>query len=174
MRREPLVAAAGVVAIGLGAAVLGRADVTRWLYRGHRPHRLARFLNGVWARMAASGIVPTRLVTLEVTARKSGRTISLPLVMVVVDGERYLVSMLGAEVQWVQNVRAAGGRAILRSGGREEIQLDEVPVEVRAPILKAYLDRAPGARAHIPVDKDAALEAFEKIAADYPVFRLGR
>ncbi|HYL36188.1 MAG TPA: nitroreductase/quinone reductase family protein [Bryobacteraceae bacterium] len=111
-------------------------------------------------------------MTLEVVGRKSGRTISLPVVIAVVDGQRYLVSMLGDNVQWVQNVRAAGGRAVLRSGGREEVQLEEVPAEQRAPILRAYLERAPGARPHVPVSKDAALAEFEKIAAAFPVFRV--
>jgi len=82
------------------------------------------------------------------------------------------VSMLGDNVQWVHNVRAAGGRAVLRSGGREEIQLEEVPTDQRAPILRAYLRRAPGARPHVPVNKDAALAEFEKIAGAFPIFRL--
>jgi hypothetical protein len=42
----------------------------------------------------------------------------------------------------------------------------------RAPILKAYLQLAPGARPHIPVNKDAPVSEFEKIASKYPVFRL--
>jgi deazaflavin-dependent oxidoreductase (nitroreductase family) len=109
---------------------------------------------------------------MEVTGRKSGRTFSLPVVVAIVDGQRYLVSMLGDNVQWVQNVRAAGGRAVLRSGGREQIQLEEVPVDQRAPILKAYLQRAPGARPHVPVKKDATLAEFQKIAAAFPVFRV--
>ena len=75
-------------------------------------------------------------------------------------------------MHWVHNVRAAGGRAVLRSGGREEIQLEEVPTDQRAPILRAYLQRAPGARPHVPVNKDAARAEFEKIAAAFPVFRL--
>jgi len=89
-----------------------------------------------------------------------------------VDGERYLVSMLGENVSWVQNVRAAGGRAVLRSGGREEVQLEEVPAEQRAPILRAYLRRAPGARPHVPVNKDATIEEFQRVAAAFPVFRV--
>lgn len=95
--------------------------------------------------MASSGVASNYLVTLEVTGRKSGRTVSLPLVMVVVDGQRYLVSMLGENVQWVHNVRAAGGRAVIRSGGLEKIRLEEVSADQRAPILRAYLQRAPGA-----------------------------
>ncbi|HWO02724.1 MAG TPA: nitroreductase/quinone reductase family protein [Blastocatellia bacterium] len=122
--------------------------------------------------MASSGIASNYLVTLEVIGRKSGRIVSMPLVMVVVDGQRYLVSMLGDNVQWVNNVRAADGRAVLRSGGREEIQLEEVPTDQRAHILRAYLQQAPGARPHVPVNKDAPLAEFEKIAAAFPVFHL--
>src|SRR3990172_2819170 len=122
------------------------SDFTRWLYRGQRPNWIARSLNRATAAVASSGVASNYLVTLEVTGRTSGRIVSLPLVMVVVDGQRYLVSMLGENVQWVHNVRAAGGRAVLRSGGREEIQLEEVPTDQRAPILRAYLQRAPGAR----------------------------
>jgi hypothetical protein len=103
---------------------------------------------------------------------KVGGMIAFPLVMVVVDGERYLVSMLGDNVNWVHNVRAANGRAILRSGECKDIQLEEVSARQRAAILKAYLQRAPGARPHFPVNKDAALVEFQKIAAAYPVFRV--
>ena len=147
-------------------------DFKRWLYHGQRPNWIARILNRMWAVIHATGIAPNYLVTLDVVGRKSGRTVSLPLVMAVVDGQRYLVSMLGEDAQWVRNVRAANGKAALLSGGREEVQLEEVPADQRAPILKAYLKRAPGARPHMPVNKDAALEEFEKVAAAFPVFRV--
>jgi hypothetical protein len=57
-------------------------------------------------------------------------------------------------------------------GSLEEIRLEEVPAGQRAPILKAYLQRAPGARPHVPVNKDAALSEFDNIAAAIPVFRV--
>src|SRR5438034_222121 len=129
-------------------------------------------MNRASAAVASSGVASNYLVTLEVTGRKSGRIVSLPMVMAVVDGQRYLVSMLGDNVQWVHNVRAAGGRAVLRSGGREEIHLEEVPADHRAPILRTYLQRAPGARPHVPVNKDAGLAEFQKVAAAFPVFRI--
>jgi deazaflavin-dependent oxidoreductase (nitroreductase family) len=144
----------------------------RWMYRGHRPHWMARIANRGWATVASLGVASDLLVTLEVVGRKSRRNVSLPLVVAVVDGQRFLVSMLGNHAQWVQNVRAARGRAVLRSGGRERVQLEEIPIEQRAPILKAYLQRAPGARPHLPVDKDAPLNEFAKIAAAFPVFRV--
>jgi hypothetical protein len=147
-------------------------DFTRWLYRGQRPNWMARILNRASASLASAGVASNYLVTLEVAGRQSGRIVSLPLVIAVVDGQQYLVSMLGDSVHWVHNVRASGGRAVLRSGAREEVQLEEVPANQRAPILRAYLQQAPGARPHVPVNKDATLAEFQKVAAAFPVFRL--
>ena len=147
----------------------------RWLYRGGHPNTLARILNRISARVHALGIAPNYFVTLEVRGRRTGRAISFPLALAVVDGERYLVSMLGPDASWVRNLRAADGQALLRHGRIERVRLEEVLVEERGCVLKIYLHRAPGARAHIPVDKDAALSEFDAIAARVPVFRvLGR
>jgi hypothetical protein len=63
-----------------------------------------------------------------------------------------------------------GGEAVLRHGRREEVRLEEVAPERRASVLKAYLERAPNART--PVDKDAPLEEFERVAPRLPVFRV--
>lgn len=144
----------------------------RWMYRGGRPNGVARMLNRGWAALHSLGLFPNYLVTLEVVGRQSGKTIRFPLAMVVMNGNRYLVSMLGEEANWVRNVQAAGGEAWLQHGKREHVLLKEVEVKHRAPILKAYLQRAPGARPHIPVHKDAPLAEFEKISARYPVFEL--
>ena len=80
--------------------------------------------------------------------------------------------MLGENAAWVRNVRAAGGSAVLRHGRREEIRLEEIPAGERARLLKAHLRRAPGARPHVAVDKDAPLPEFERIAATIPVFHV--
>jgi len=147
-------------------------SLKRWLYQGGRPNRLAAIINWGWAMVHSTGIAPNYLVTLEVRGRRSGRLISLPLAMTIVDGERYLVSMLGTEATWVRNVKAAGGQATLRHGRREAVRLDELAVDQRARVLKAYLQRAPGARPHVPVDKAAPLAEFERVAAQFPVFHV--
>jgi deazaflavin-dependent oxidoreductase (nitroreductase family) len=136
---------------------------TRWLYRGGRPNPLARAVNAVWARVFATGRAPWPVATLEVLGRKSGRPVRLPVVVADLDGERYLVSMLGEGTNWVRNVRAAGHRAV---------RLDEVPVEDRAPIIKRYCQVATSGRVHIPVQPDAPVSEFEPIAGRYPVFRI--
>src|SRR5947209_772072 len=115
-------------------------NLAKWLYRGGRPNRVASVMNRCSAAVHALGVAPNYLVTLEVRGRRSGRMISLPLVMAVVEGERYLVSMLGAEVDWVRNVKAAGGNVTLRHGRREEVRLEEVPADRRAPRPEGLLE----------------------------------
>ena len=145
----------------------------RWIYRAGRPALIARVLNRIAAIQYSAGVLsPTRSVTLEVTGRRTGRQVSFPVVAAEYNGERYLVSMLGNDANWVRNVRAAGGRAVLRRGGRERVLLVEVEHAARAPILRRYLAVAPGARPHLPVGKNAQLEEFEQIAGQFPVFRI--
>jgi hypothetical protein len=56
-------------------------------------------------------------------------------VMVEHQGQRFIVS-LGGESEWVRNVRAAAGKAILRRGKRTPVCL--VPPAERPPVLLAY------------------------------------
>lgn len=142
----------------------------RWLYRGGRPNPLARAMNRTSAWLHSAGLLGSTAVTLEVRGRRSGRLVSFPLVLAQHERAQYLVSMLGEDAQWVHNVRADGGRAVLSRRG--PVRLVEVPVDERAPILRRYLELAPGARAHIPVDRRAPLADFVAVAARYPVFRV--
>ena len=148
------------------------ANYLRWLYRSGRPNWFARLQNNASAWVFGAGIWPERVAALEVVGRRLGRVSSFPVAIADLGGKNYLVSMLGDRANWVLNVRADGGRAVLRHGVREAVRLVEVPVSERAPILKRYLEVAPGARPHIPVQPDAPLEEFEKIAASFPVFRI--
>jgi F420H(2)-dependent quinone reductase len=144
----------------------------RWLYRGGHPNRFARLQNRGTAVAFAAGILPKRAAALEIRGRRTGRVVSFPVVITDFEGERYLVSMLGKNTNWVRNLKAADGRAVLRHGRRENVHLAEVDPGVSAPILRRYLQLAPGARPHIPVDRTAPLADFERVAADYPVFRV--
>jgi hypothetical protein len=114
----------------------------------------------------------SRGIRLEVRGRRSGKPVSLPVVVADYEGSRYLVSMLGSEANGVRNVRAAEGQATLVRRGRRPVRLVEVPVDQRAAILRRYLDVAPEARPHIPVSRKAPLGEFEQIAAQFPVFRI--
>jgi deazaflavin-dependent oxidoreductase (nitroreductase family) len=143
----------------------------RLFYRDWRPTRLGRIANAVSGWYAAAGFPPHRQVALETTGRRSGRQRTQPVVIAESGGQRYLVSMLGHGSGWVKNVRA-NPEAVLRHGRREPVTLVEVPAGERAPILKEYTRVATSGRTHFPVEPDAAIEEFEAIAEDYPVFRI--
>jgi hypothetical protein len=144
----------------------------RAMYAGGRGDRTARRFSRLWAATFGLGLAPRRWVTLEVRGRRTGRTVRFPLGMADWDGQWYLVPMLGRQCNWVLNVRAADGRAVLRRRRRVGCQLAEVPVAGRAVLIRRYLRQVPGARPHIPVGPHSALADFEAIAPLYPVFRV--
>ena len=166
----------GVVGLTGAYALYLRSDArrngNRLYYRAGRPNRAGRAVGRGYALFCGLGLGPSWAVALETVGWRSGRVSSIPLVIGELEGKRYLVSMLGEQSPWVHNVRAAGGRAVIRHGRRRTVHLTEVPPGERAPIIKAYLSRAAGARPHIRVDASAPLEAFDRIAGAYPVFRI--
>jgi hypothetical protein len=89
-----------------------------------------------------------------------------------VGGEWYLVSMLGESSGWVLNVRAADGEARLHRRGSRPCRLIEIPPEARGPILRRYLEKVPGGRPHIPVERDAPQRDLDAAALSIPVFRV--
>jgi hypothetical protein len=142
-------------------------------YRDRRPTRAGRVANRFTMLWSRYGGPPSYMVELETRSPRSGRWNRVPIVIGAYNGKEYAVSMLGDRSVWVRNLRANGGVATLRHGRRRAAQFVEVtdPKE-RAPIIKAYVGRAYGARPHIPVDPDAPVADFERIAAAYPVFEI--
>jgi hypothetical protein len=147
-------------------------DSLRAMYRGGRADPTARRLARLRAAVFGLGLMPKRWVTLEVAGRRSGRVARFPLGMAELDGQWYLVPMLGGQCSWVQNVRAADGLATLRRRRAVACRLVEVPVSERVRVIKRYLERVPGARPHIPVGRHAPVAEFEAISPRYPVFRV--
>jgi F420H(2)-dependent quinone reductase len=145
----------------------------RWQYRAGRPGWSARISNRFSANIFAAGVGTKGSATLEVRGHKTGRTVSLPVVVADYQGDRYLVSMLGQNANWVRNLRA-DNRAVLLHGEREHITLIEDLTDNRAGVLRRYLELAPGARPFFPVDRRAPLSDFERIVDDYPVFQIAR
>ncbi|MCW2546157.1 MAG: hypothetical protein JWN96_617 [Mycobacterium sp.] len=109
---------------------------------------------------------------LRVRGRKSGQWRSNPVNLLIVDGQRYLVSPRGI-TQWARNLREAG-EGELRVGRRvEAFTATVVGDELKVPILREYLRRwawevgafFPGIDAKKSSDADIA-----GIAAGFPVF----
>lgn len=143
-----------------------------------RPPKLTQAVNRILSWFSSLGFTPSDTVTLEVKGRRSGRSRSTVLTWAEYEGERYLVSLRG-EAEWVRNVRAAGGEATIRHRGRRTVRLEELPVEQRAPVLKAYLSKraltktpAMAVRQYFGLEPNPPLEELEQAAARYPVFRI--
>ncbi|WP_051174010.1 nitroreductase/quinone reductase family protein [Amycolatopsis orientalis] len=145
---------------------------TPWLYRRLQPL-------GWW--LIGHGLSPAYAVVLEVPGRRSSVIHRTSLVRVTLDGQHYLVSLAG-ESDWVRNVRAAGGHAVLGRRERRAVTLLEVPAEERPPVIQAYLGRAgrsgrswgraSEARHYFGVSAEPSRDELATVAARYPVFRI--
>lgn len=149
-----------------------RRPLLRLFYRDWRPTRLGRCINRLAAWWSDLGLSPGEMAVLEVSGRTSGQRRSTPVVIATVDGRRYLVSMLGPGSEWVKNVEAAHGKAVLRQGTRFAVHLVGIPPAERAPILAEYVRVATSGRHHFPVAVGAPLSEFESISERYPVYRI--
>jgi hypothetical protein len=144
----------------------------RLLYRNWRPTRLGKWVNRFFTWWSGIGLPPKFQASLEVRGRTSGQKRSNPVVIATVAGKDYLVSMLGSGSDWVKNVEAAHGDAVIRQGLRRRVHLIAVPLEERAPILREYVRIAVSGRHHFPLPVGATLSEFEAIADRYPVYRI--
>jgi deazaflavin-dependent oxidoreductase (nitroreductase family) len=149
-----------------------RHAAMRLFYRDWRPTRLGRWVNRVQGWWSSLGLPPDTMATLEVRGRATGRRRANPVAIATVERQRYLVSMLGPQSDWVKNVEAARGVAVLRQGRRRRVRLLPVPPEQRAPILREYVRIAASGRQHFPVTVGAPLAEFAAVAERYPVYRV--
>jgi len=149
-----------------------RSRVLRLFYRDWRPTRIGRWVNRPATWWSVLGLSSREMGLLEVRGRASGQRRSTPVVIATVEGKRYLVSMLGPGSDWVKNVEAAHGDAVLRQGRRRPVHLVRMPPDERARILSEYVRVATLGRHHLPVAVGAPLSEFQRIAERYPVYRI--
>ncbi|HUL73799.1 MAG TPA: hypothetical protein VLT86_11895 [Vicinamibacterales bacterium] len=104
--------------------------------------------------------------------RVSGRLRADAVVVPTVAGERYVVSMFGTISDWVKNLEASHGDAMICHGACQRVRLVPVPSSERAPILQEYVRAASSGRKHFPLAVGAPRAEFEAIAGQYPVYRI--
>ena len=117
---------------------------------------VSRVLNPLLMRLH---VVPT----LAVRGRRSGEWRAVPVNVLELDGQRYLVAPRG-DTHWVRNLRAAGRGELRTRRGAEPFTAVEVPDAEKQPIIDAYLERWGG----------QVRSQFKELPdpADHPVFRL--
>jgi len=83
----------------------------------YRVGAFVRFNNAVMKSLLRTDVPVGTFEILTVRGRKSGQPIEIPLVVWPKDGNRYLIAAYGV-VNWVLNLRSAGGEATLTRGRR--------------------------------------------------------
>lgn len=140
-----------------------------------------RRLNWLGVRLTSLGLAPRDAVTLQVRGRTSGRSRRVAILRTRYQGEDYLVALAG-ESQWVRNVRAASGEAVIRRRGARHVRLEEVAPADRPDIIAEYLHagrrrsgaeaNANQARFYFGLDPDPSIDDIRAIVENYPVFRV--
>ena len=139
-----------------------------------RPGIVERMFGRILVSFIRIGLVRGHFYVLEVSGRKSGRTISLPVDPLDLEGQRYLVCTRGNS-NWVRNARSTGKVALVRAMRRRRFAVRELPPSLRPPVLKAYLDRyAIEVQRFFSVPKGSPVEAFNNLAPRHPVLSCSR
>jgi len=140
-----------------------------------------RRTNWLGVFLTSAGLAPRDAATLEVRGRRSGKVRRVPILRTRHQGADYLVALAG-ESQWVRNVRADGGRAVIRRRGSHGVHLKELTCDERPEIIAEYLRAgrrrsgaeagAQQARFYFGLGPDPSIDDIRTIAEHYPVFRV--
>jgi deazaflavin-dependent oxidoreductase (nitroreductase family) len=138
-------------------------------------------LNRLGVLLTSVGLAPRDAVTLQVRGRTSGKPRRIPILRTRYRGDDYLVALAG-EAQWVRNVRAADGEAVIRRRKTQRVRLEELAPADRPEIIAEYLRagrqrsgdeaHAKQARFYFGLDPNPSLDDIRAIVEHYPVFRV--
>lgn len=149
----------------------------------YRVNAFVRINNASISSLVRLGIKVGGFSLLTVRGRKSGKPIETPLAIFVQDQKRYLIAAYGI-VNWVRNLRAAGGEATLTWNRHSEkiraIELEPAaaalvfrealrsgPPGIPALIFRVY--RALMVLPYLNVTEHSSLEEFEREVLTHPV-----
>jgi hypothetical protein len=112
------------------------------------------------------------LRVLEVPGRRSGRILQVPLAVVLLGGNRYLVSPT-RDRAWARNLLAAGTGNVVAGGERERVRavaVDDVGEAVA--VLRVYVQGLTFAARQFPFAADDPAERVRAAVPSTAVFRL--
>ena len=123
----------------------------------------------LWVRL---GLPPAKYQLMTVRGRRSGRSHTIPVSLVVHDGDLWLVCPYG-EREWVKNLRQVGQVRLQRGLSARELNAhEEHNPHVSAAVLWTYYRGEPITRKFFRAGVDSSLAEFAAEATLHPVFRL--
>jgi deazaflavin-dependent oxidoreductase (nitroreductase family) len=99
--------------------------------------RFYRYMNHVirlMVRLGSGGRGADLLRVLRVRGRKSGRLYEVPVRVAVLDGHRYVMTMMG-DTQWARNLRAAGQGQLVLGKSVEQVRAREIDGQEKTAFL---------------------------------------
>jgi hypothetical protein len=140
-----------------------RARLPRWL----------NLANPVIVALQRRGVVIGTMRLLSVPGRKSGQLRTTPVSPLVVEGERYIVAGF-EDADWVKNARVAGWGTLARGRDKERVNLVELPLQERVPVLREFPRKIPNGVQFFRqlYGISGTPEEFETLAPRCPVFRV--
>jgi hypothetical protein len=138
--------------------------------------RLPRWLklaNPLIVTLQRRGVVIGTMRLLSVPGRKSAKLRTTPVSPLKVDGERYIIAGL-EDADWVKNARVAGWGILARGRVQERVNLIELPLRERAPVLREFPRKVPhGVQFFRQLyGISGTPKEFEALASRCPVFRV--
>jgi deazaflavin-dependent oxidoreductase (nitroreductase family) len=131
-----------------------------------------RMANAIMSTLLRRGVKIGGNVLLTVPGRTSGEPRTTPVTILEWNGERWLQSPYG-EVNWVRNLRAAGGGTLTRGRHVEPIAVVELsPAEAAQVYMGTFATFPSFLKSYFDVTPDSPLESFEAEARRHPMFRV--
>ncbi|OLZ60293.1 nitroreductase/quinone reductase family protein [Amycolatopsis keratiniphila] len=154
------------------AATTGTA-ATDAAIRYVEPAKATNAFNEFVLKLTKLGVSVLGSRVLSVRGRKSGELRSVPVNLLKLDGERYLVAPRGV-TQWVRNLRVAGEGQLSVGRRTETFTYTELADHEKPEILRAYLKRWKFEVGVFfdGVDAKASDEKLLEIAPGYPIFKI--
>ncbi|MGA2037096.1 MAG: nitroreductase/quinone reductase family protein [Acidimicrobiales bacterium] len=129
--------------------------------------------NGIVSLATRLGVSVLGSRVLRVRGRKTGEWRSVPVNLLTLGNQRYLLAPRG-ETQWVLNMRATGGGELVLGRKTAPFTAVELPDADKPEILRAYLKRwkAEVGTFFDGVDADSPEQELRRISGEHPVFRI--
>lgn len=132
-----------------------------------------RAANSVMRVLARCSLGPGYLHILSVKGRKSGIERAVPVDVMDLGGQRYLVAPYG-EVNWVRNLRVAKTATLRRGrsvGIYDSVELDAAQA---MPVIRQYVSSVPVTKHYWDIDATSSDDDVRAEARSHPVFRLNQ
>lgn len=136
-----------------------------------RPPRWLKLANRLNIAMLSRGVGPSTQRILTVKGRTSGLPRRTPIATVAFHDAQFIVAGYQSS-GWVKNARAAGGGTLSRGDKTTTVELIEIPIQERAPILREFLKTIRGGRSFLTVGSNATEEELVAAASEHPVFQV--